>query len=62
MYLMTFQQFGGIVLLTGFLGFLAYQLVDNLVGLRDGPILIALFAVIALILFMLVRKIALEDR
>ena len=62
MHPMSFQQFGGIFLLVGFLGFLGYRLFDNLIGLRDGPLLIALFATVALILFMLVRKIALEDR
>ena len=59
---MSFQQFGGIVLLLAFLGFLGYQLTESLRGLSDGPILIALFGLLLLMLALLVRRIAYQDR
>ena len=59
---MKFQQIGGIVLLVAFLSFLGYQLTESLRGLADGPLLIALFAIILLMLALLVRRIAFYDR
>ena len=59
---MKFQQIGGIVLLFVFIAFLGFQLTSGLEGVSDGPIIVAMFVVIVLILVMLVRKIALEDR
>ena len=59
---MRFQQIGGIVLLVAFLAFLGYQMTESLAGLADGPVLIALFTIILLMLALLVRRIAFEDR